>query len=93
MPDRGRDHVCVVEVLNNYLRELYIFTTDLPLDEISAKHKQMLPAAISHWRANHLISYCCLEESIPQADTQTFISAYSRSMSGYKVITETNQFV
>ncbi len=89
MPSRGQGQVSVVEVLNNCIRELYIFATDLPIDEISAKHKKELPAAISHWRQNHLISYCLLEESLPLADTPTFIAAYSRNMSGYKVITET----
>ena len=93
MPSRGRGQVSVVEVLNNCLRELYIFATDLPIEEISAKHKKKFPAEISHWRQNHLISYCLLEESMARADTPTFIAAYSRSMSGYKVITETNQIV
>ena len=93
MPSREPEQIAVFEVLNSALREIYVGTTDLPLPQLAAEYKKKFPAALSHWRQEHIISYDFLDESILPTDAPVFLAAYARSMSSYKVITESNQLV
>lgn len=79
----------VYEALNETLKELFVGLTELPLNELEARHKSGLPAVIAHWKLGaERIIYREIEPDL--SDAKAFVEGYARNMAknGWKSITE-----
>ena len=79
----------VYEARNETLKELFVGLTKLPLNELEARHKGGLPAAIAHWQlGSQRIIYQEVEPDLD--DAKAFVENYARNMenNGWKSITE-----
>jgi hypothetical protein len=79
----------VYEAINETLKELFVGLTDLPMEQVEARHKNALPAAIAHWNLGaERIIYREIEPDL--RDAKAFVEGYALSMqkNGWKSITE-----
>jgi hypothetical protein len=88
MQDHGRDEAAVFEVLNESLQELYVGTTDLPLEQLAAEHQRSFPRPLAHWRPEHRISYHYLDEPLPDIEAAAPIASYARGLEGYSLLVD-----
>lgn len=79
----------VYEAINETLKELFVGLTKLPMNQLEARHKSGLPAAIAHWNPGvHRIIYREVEPDL--ADPKAFVAGYAKNMekNGWTSITE-----
>jgi hypothetical protein len=79
----------VYEAINETLKELFVGLTDLPMDQLEARHKNGLPTTIGHWKlGTERIIYREVEPDLN--DAKAFVEGYALSMkkNGWKSITE-----
>ena len=79
----------VYEAINETLKELFVGLTELPLDQLQARHKSAFPAAIAHWKLDtERIIYREVETDLP--DAKAFVESYALNMqkNDWKSITE-----
>ncbi len=79
----------VYEARNETLKELFVGLTDLPMNQLEARHKNGLPAAIAHWKLGaQRIIYREIEADL--SDAKAFVQGYARNMAknGWTSITE-----
>jgi hypothetical protein len=82
----------VYEAINETLKELFVGLTDLPMDQLEARHKNGLPATIAHWKlGTEQIIYRDVGTTIPDLrDAKSMVESFSQNMRrpGWKSITE-----
>jgi hypothetical protein len=82
----------VYEAINETLKELFVGLTDLPIDQLEARHKNGLPPVIAHWKlGTERISYRDVGTTIPDPSiAKSLVESFSRNMqrTGWKSITE-----
>ena len=79
----------VYEAINETLKEMFVGLTDLPMNQVEARHKSGLPGVIAHWKLGaERIIYREVEADL--ADPKAFVEGYAKNMqkNGWKSITE-----
>lgn len=79
----------VYEAINETLKELFVGLTELPMNQLEARHKGGLPTAIAHWKLGvEQIVYREVEPDL--ADPKAFVEGYAHNMAknGWTSITE-----
>ena len=81
MTAQERELVTVYEAINETLKEVYVGTTSLFIDQLGARFLTRLPPNVAHWRADHNILYHAVEYAIYRRDAAEFIDRYAKSAS------------
>lgn len=82
--------ITVFEAANDTLKEVYVGTTSLLIDQVIRGFQVNPPRAAKHWKKDQRILFRCVEYSIAIKDAAAFIEAYIRSdaLKGWKVLRE-----
>ena len=81
----------VYEAINDTLREIFVGTSSIPLDQLQLWHRADAPKILSHWKlGEHKTDYREIASAMPDADAMTFIKSYTRSIGkpDWKILTE-----
>jgi hypothetical protein len=84
--------ILIFEAVNETLQELFVGATSLPLAVVQRRHRDQLPPSISHWRADHKITYHAVECGLSAKFSSDFLPAYARSAhTGWKTFVDPMQ--
>jgi hypothetical protein len=73
------DLVAIVEGLNESLKERFMGVTMRLWDDLESQLQEALPPPVAHWKADHGLTFRCVEYAVPRNDVKTFIARHTAS--------------
>jgi hypothetical protein len=82
--------VSVFEAVNDSAKEIYLGTTILLSEQLTAQFQRTPPPAVAHWKPGQRVFVKVVEYSIPLKDARAFIDHYAESAAsaGWAVLKE-----
>jgi hypothetical protein len=88
MADDGEGTVTIFELTNETLKEFFICSSSLPLEQLRRSHQTRPPSDIAHWTSSHRVLYQEVEAALGPEQARAFLKHYAQALArtGWKVL-------